>query len=231
MQVMVLVHILAGSLGMISGFIALYAAKGAPLHRRVGMVFVAVMLTMTTTGTVIAAVRGAAPHLNIPAALITSYLVITGLTTVRPGGEGTRLVNRAATAVGFGVGLFVLVLGVAAVTRGGKLGGMPAFPFFLFAALGLCGGVGDLRGMRAGSRRGAPRLTRHLWRMSMALFIAVMSFFLGQADVIPKPIRVVPLLMAPPLTVLATMLYWAWRVRGRRSLRGITRGRAQEATS
>ena len=231
MQVTVLAHIVAGSLGMIAGFVALYSAKGMPLHRRVGMLFVVAMLTMTSTGTVIAAVRGAAPHLNIPAALITSYLVITGLTTVRPGGLTTRRVTVAATVVGFVVGLFVLVLGVVAVSRGGKLGGMPAFPFFLFATLGLCGGIGDVRWMRAGGGKGAARLARHLWRMSMALFVAVMSFFIGQADVTPKPIRIVPLLMVPPLTGLATMLYWVWRVRGRRSLRGITLGRAQEATS
>jgi hypothetical protein len=31
-----------------------------------------------------------------------------------------------------------------------------------------------------------------LWRMSFALLIAAFSFFLGQAKVIPKPIRIIP---------------------------------------
>jgi len=53
-----------------------------------------------------------------------------------------------------------------------------------------------------------------------ALLIAAFSFFLGQAKVIPKPIRIFPLLLIPPLVVLATLLYWLWRVRVRQSLRG-----------
>ncbi|HEY8796026.1 MAG TPA: hypothetical protein VIM15_13895 [Gemmatimonadaceae bacterium] len=79
------------------------------------------------------------------------------------------------------------------------------------------------------SLRGAPRLARHLWRMCFALFIATMSFFLGQAKVIPKPIRIPALLALPVLAVLLTMLYWLWRVRVKRRLHGIIRVSAPEA--
>ena len=59
MQALLPVHIVAGCLGILSGFVALYAAKGAPLHRRVGMFFVTVMLTMASTGMVLRrSVRG-----------------------------------------------------------------------------------------------------------------------------------------------------------------------------
>ena len=33
MRLILLVHILAGGLGLITGYVALYAAKGASLHR------------------------------------------------------------------------------------------------------------------------------------------------------------------------------------------------------
>jgi hypothetical protein len=59
--------------------------------------------------------------------------------------------------------------------------------------------------------------------MCFALFIAALSFFIGQAHVFPKPIRIPGLLVLPVLAVLVTMLYWLWRVRIRRSLRGIVR--------
>ena len=98
---------------------------------------------------------------------------------------------------------------------------MPAFPFFLFAFVGLVGATGDFRVLRSGALRGTARLARHLWRMTFALFIAAMSFFIGQAKVIPKPIRIPALLAIPVLAVLVTMLYWLWRVRFRRSFRGI----------
>jgi hypothetical protein len=65
--------------------------------------------------------------------------------------------------------------------------------------------------------------------MSFALFIAALSFFIGQAQVIPKPIRILPLLALPVLAVLVTMIYWLWRVRTKRPFRGTLRVTAAEA--
>lgn len=59
--------------------------------------------------------------------------------------------------------------------------------------------------------------------MCFALAIAALSFFVGQAKVIPEPIRIMPLLALPVLAVLATMFYWLWRVRIRRNFRGVAR--------
>jgi hypothetical protein len=56
--------------------------------------------------------------------------------------------------------------------------------------------------------------------MTFALFIAAMSFFFGQADVFPEPLRIMPLLAVPVLVVLVAMLYWLWRVRSKRGVRG-----------
>jgi hypothetical protein len=53
-----------------------------------------------------------------------------------------------------------------------------------------------------------------------------MSFFIGQAKVVPQPYRNRMLLVLPVLAVLVTLLYWVWRVRFRGSLRGITEGRS-----
>jgi hypothetical protein len=46
--------------------------------------------------------------------------------------------------------------------------------------------------------------------MTFALFIAAMSFFFGQAKVIPQPLRIPALLALPILAVLVTLLYWLW---------------------
>jgi peptidoglycan/LPS O-acetylase OafA/YrhL len=115
----------------------------------------------------------------------------------------------------------LLTMGVEAIARGGNREGIPFFPFFLFGLVGLFGGIGDFRRMRSAPPRGGVRIARHLWRMCFALFIAAMSFFIGQADVFPKPWRIMPLLALPPFSVLGAMLYWVWRVRVRRSVRGL----------
>ena len=120
MSLVLPVHILAGSLGLIAGFVALFASKGAPLHRRIGMVFVVSMLTMTFTGVIVAAVRDAAPTINIPAGLLTAYLVVTGLTTLRPPLRGAHALALAGLAVALLVGLPTLAFGFVALASGGN---------------------------------------------------------------------------------------------------------------
>jgi hypothetical protein len=91
----------------------------------------------------------------------------------------------------------------------------------MFGVVGIVASAGDLRVLRSGAPQGLPRLARHLWRMSFALFVAALSFFIGQSQVIPAPVRILPLLALPVLVVLVTMVYSLWRVRVRQSVRGI----------
>jgi hypothetical protein len=217
-------HIVSGSLAILSGFVALYATKGMTLHRRAGLLFVVVMLVLTSTGATIAALEGAAPALNIPAAALTAYLVLTGFTTVRP--PSNRVVARTLhvylLVAGLAIAAFCLLLVVRPHLFIWERKGAPSFPYWLFGIVGTLAVLGDLKMAFAGfTVTGAPRLARHLWRMSTALGIAVMSFFIGQADVFPPQLRIMPLLATPMLAVLATMLYWMWRVRLRGSLRGV----------
>jgi uncharacterized membrane protein len=230
MRMTLVLHIISGGLGLVAGFIALYASKGARLHRKAGMAFVFAMVTAGVAGLSIAAVRDVAPALNIPAAVLTVYLVVTALTTVRAPFAAPREMHAGAMLVALVVGLISLTFGLEAIAAGGKRNGMPAFPFFMFGVVGLLASAGDFRILRLGSLRGAARLVRHLWRMSFALFIAALSFFIGQANVFPKPVRIRGLLALPVLAVLVTMLYWLWRVRLRRSLRGIVVTTAESGT-
>jgi uncharacterized membrane protein len=227
------VHIIAGGLGIVLGFVALSAAKGAPLHRQSGMLFVYATVTMALMGATMAAVWGRAPASNVPVGLLTAYLVMTALTTVRPPSAGSRWLDLGLMLVALAVGLALFTFGVEAfASPKGQLNGIPAVPFFIFGSVALLASVGDLRMMRSGgvqAIRGAPRLARHLWRMCTALLIAAFSFFLGQAQVIPKPIRIIPLLAIPPLVVLAAMVYWLWRVRRRRTFRAVVGASAAEA--
>jgi uncharacterized membrane protein len=215
------VHILAGSLGLIAGFVALSVAKGATLHHRSGMAFVIAMLTTSCFGMLISTVRGVAPAINIPAGLLTAYLVITSLRTLRTPAPGSRWLDVGLMLVALVVCVVDSTFLLQALANGGQRKGMPAFPFVMFGLVGLLAMVGDVRMLRSGAFVGARRLARHLWRMCFALFIAALSFFIGQAKVIPEPIRILPLLALPVLTVLVAMFYWLWRVRVRRSLRGL----------
>jgi hypothetical protein len=225
MKTTYVVHILAGTLGLVTGYVALFVVKGGAIHKRAGMLFVYSMLAMCAGGLAIAVSRGIAAEINVPAALITAYLIITALTTVRPLPPGSRA-DRAIALSGMGVAASVaavmLSFAFEAVTRGGR-NGLPAFPFVMFATFALLGLWGDVRVMRHGPRKGGARLARHLWRMSMALFIAALSFSFQAVKLLKQQGFAVPspLPAAPMLLVLALMFYWLWRVRARRPLRGV----------
>jgi uncharacterized membrane protein len=218
MDITLTAHIAAGVMGIVFGYFALYSKKGGPLHRRVGRMFVYAMVVMAVTGIVISATRGVARSLNIPIALLTAYLVITSLTTLREPARNASWLHVGGLLVAVAVGLTDYVFGVDAA-RGGNPDNIPAFIFFLFGTVALIAAAGDARIIRSGAPRGRARIARHLWRMCFALFIGAMSFFIGQPQVFPAVLRDQQGLRAVPvLAVLGTMGFWLWRARpkGRR---------------
>src|SRR3954471_75773 len=100
-----IVHIAAGAMAMIFGFVALYSAKGAAIHKKAGMLFVYVVLTMGVTGTALALIRDKAPAVNIPAAVLTSYMALTAMTTVRPSLASSRRLNLVTMMIALAVGV------------------------------------------------------------------------------------------------------------------------------
>ena len=113
----------------------------------------------------------------------------------------------------FAVGVACFALAVAALAERTQAG--MAYPLVMFGGVAFAAGAGDLRVIRAGGVRGAPRLARHLWRMCFALFIASIAFFLGRGRV-PEAIRTPALLASGVLLPIVAMLYWLWRIRGKK---------------
>lgn len=212
-------HIAAGAVAVITGYFALLAGKGSTAHRKGGLVFVAAMATMGITAAAITIKSGEGAGIG---GLLVLYLVVTGLTTVRPLRTGQRGVDVACITLAV---LFAIVTFMAAVENvtkfGGVRDGVPAGMQFFMGAVTSLAVVGDVRVLRSGIPAGARRIARHLWRMCFALFVATGSFFLGQADEIPVALRIWPVLFVLALAPLAFLLYWMWRVRLRRSLRGL----------
>jgi uncharacterized membrane protein len=204
-------HITAGAIAIVAGFVAVFALKGGRLHRRSGTIFVYTMVILALTGAIIAALRGG--RVSAAQGVLTFYLVTTALLTVRDRVEEFRWIDVGAMSVALSVGLYEATLGLEAVNSPRRsIDGVPAGMVFLFATVALLAALGDMRMLIGRRLQGAPRIARHLWRMCFALFIASGSFFLGQAKVIPKPLRIFPLLAIPALLPLVLLLYWLARV-------------------
>lgn len=212
-------HIAGGVLGLLSGAAALVARKGSRAHGVAGLTFVVSMTVMASVGAAVSPFLPIPQRANVVAGLLTLYLVVSGWMAVRR----PHVVPGRVDAAGLVVALATVAAGVlwavqASRSPTGTLDGSPPQGFYVFILLAGFAAVGDLRLFARGRVSGAPRLSRHLWRMCAALFIASGSFFLGQQRVMPVWMRGSPWWFVPALAPLVVMAYWLVRMRIRRSL-------------
>lgn len=204
---MILLHIIGGLTSLTSGAIALSSAKGGNLHRKSGIMFVYAMLVMSSSGAVMAA--RIPETVSVIAGLLTFYLVVTALLTVRRRGRGFPWMDAAAMVFGLAVVVLAIMFGITGSND-------PAMPppaiAFIFGSVALLATFGDARMLMGRVLPWKQRIARHLWRMCLALWIAAASFFLGQSDEFPEALRIMPLLCTPVLLVMLLMFYWLVRV-------------------
>jgi uncharacterized membrane protein len=207
------IHIVAGLIAIVSGAVALATLKGGSLHRRSGMVFVSAMLVMSSTAAVLAVLHQPHPG-NVVAGVLTLYLVLTALLTVRRSRQHARKVGIAAMLTALALGLTCFGLGLFLEIDPRTPGGAPPRPYyFIIGAIAVWLAIRDMRLIAAAGLHGAARLRRHLGRMGAAMFIATGSFFLGQPRVFAGgPLESVGLRALPVIAVVTATLFWLVRV-------------------
>jgi hypothetical protein len=224
-------HISMGLVGILSGAAALTFRKGSRPHQLVGHVFFVSMLIMASMGATLAMTyspnRG-----NVMGGGMTFYMVATAWATVwrRPGETGRleialALLGSAVAAAGFTFGT------MAAIAPNNILDKYHPPLYFIFGSVALLLTVFDVRVIARGGVTGAARLTRHLVRMCLAMFMATASLFLGQPKVFPMAVRHSGLLPVPVLLVVAALLYWLVRIRVWPRLRRMRTASPATATS
>jgi uncharacterized membrane protein len=209
---LLILHIAAASLGIISGYTAVFARKGGRLHRRAGLLFVVAMVTMGVAAVFLAFwihQRG-----NVAGGALAAYLVATGWMTVRrePGRVG-RFETGALLLV-LAMGGAMAAFGVEAqASPSHRLDGYPPAPYFGFTIIAACFAAGDLRMIRRGGVAGAQRLSRHILRMGLAFFVAASFFFIGRQKIMPAALHGSPILLLLGLAPLGLTIFWLVRVR------------------
>jgi hypothetical protein len=216
-------HIFAGTIGLLSGTAAMFLRKGSPRHVLAGKVFVASMLTMAVLAVYLAIVRHQ-PN-NIGGGILTFYLIGTGwLTAKRKDGVTSRF-DWVVLLIPLALGTLTWMNGLKVVSSGASSqDGVPVGMIFFMGSVMLLAGAGDVRMLLRGGVLGAKRIARHLWRMCFGLFIAAGSFFLGPSN---RPLRLLSIVgigqHLPPalfsttlyliLTVLPLIMLVFWLVR------------------
>ncbi|MGM9483268.1 DUF2306 domain-containing protein [Roseateles sp. NT4] len=227
--VVLYLHIGAGTAAVLAGTAAFVFRKGSRLHRQVGNAFVIAMLIMSAIGATVAPFLPTPERGSVVAGMLTFYLVLSGWAAVKrqPGEIGAFDYGLLLTSLTV-VAASAWLMSLAAQSPAGKLDGQPAAAFVMFMIIGSLAAVGDLRLILRRGVTGAMRLARHLWRMTVAFFIAANSLFLGQQQLFPEALR--GWLFLPALLILGLLLYWLGHV-GYSAYRRRSRSRALAAPS
>jgi uncharacterized membrane protein len=213
-------HVAMGVVALAAGLVAIAAPKGGRWHRRAGLVFVYTMIANGITAAGISAFEGKSPGGGV----LTVYLVFTAFTAVRPLPALGRGVDIALMALASAFAAATYLGAFTALGRpGNQLNGVPAGMMFFLGTVVLLAAIGDFRMIVAGGIQGTRRVARHLWRMCFGLFIASGSFAaqLVMMKFMPPQLRSMPVILVLGGGPLVVLLYWMWRVRLRRNLRGL----------
>ncbi len=220
-----LIHICAGSIGLLSGTAAILFRKGGSRHILAGQIFVVSMLTMGVAAVYLAIIKNQ-PN-NIGGGLITFYLIGSAwLTARRREGETSRW-DWLSLLIPLGVGVLSWTSGVRTLRSGAtSLDGVPVVMTFFMGSICLLAATVDIRTLLGGGIFGAKRIARHLWRMCFGLFIAAGSFFMGPSNrpqrlfssigiarYVPAAFFSMGLYMLLTILPLVLLIFWLVRVR------------------
>lgn len=209
---LLLLHLASGTLGMLSGFVAVFLRKGSRRHGIAGNVFVLSMLSLGASGAYMAILKSQPG--NILGGTFTFYLVATAWLTGRRKQVTTGLFDWGALLVVAVVAAVELTYGFEALLSAtGMKHGYPPGPYFFMGSVAGIASVGDIRMLLRGGIAGTQRIARHLWRMCFSLFIAAASIFLARQQLFPAILQKTGTLIFLSVLPLALMIFWLIRVR------------------
>jgi uncharacterized membrane protein len=215
-----LFHICGGTLGVLSGTVAIFLRKGSRRHALAGTVFVISMLALGASGAYMAILK-MEPG-NILGGVFTCYLVATSWIAATRKESRTAIFDWGALLLVCGLTIVELTFGLEAATNPtGLKYGYPPGPYFFIGSVAMIAATGDVRMLVRHGISGRQRIARHLWRMCFAFFIASASVFLARAHLFPAFMRRTGTLYLLSLFPLILMIFWLIRIRFARAFKAV----------
>jgi len=205
-------HIVSGTLGMLSGFVAVFLRKGSRRHGTAGNVFVISMMSLSATGVYLALMKYQPG--NVIGGTLTFYLVTTAWLTARRRTPQAGLPDWGALLIILSLTAVELTWGFEAAMSPTRVKyGYPPWPYFFMGSVAALAALGDVRMISQGGISGTHRVARHLWRMCFGLFIASASIFLARQHRFPAFMRKTGMLLVLSFLPLVLLICWLIRVR------------------
>jgi hypothetical protein len=170
-------HIVAGSVALLAGLLAMLSRKGGRLHRRAGQLYVASMAVASVTALALVFFFSASAFLG-PVAVLAFYSTFSGWRVLRrPAGTPPDRLDRAAAAL-------TVLAGAALIGQALRQGANVVM--LVLGGIAVALGTG---GLRAGPVDHHGRRQRHLRSMLAAYIGTVTAFSAVNLHVLPVMVR------------------------------------------
>lgn len=205
-------HIVAGTLGLLSGTINIIGKKGTKVHRIVGKVFLYAMLTVSVSAFVLSLI-----HPNY-------FLFIVGVFTLYLVASGTRYLylkdlvkNQKPKPIDWVLTYFMLAFGIIFIIFGTYnlfQKEMFGFVFIVFGAIGLRMVYADFENFNGKSTIENVWLTTHIQRMIAAYIASLTAFLVVNNQILPSLIAwLLPTVIFVPIIIKYTRKFKVNRVK------------------
>lgn len=202
-------HIGGGTLGLISGTVAILSRKGARLHRFAGRIFFVSMFVSYAIGAGVSPFVESGQRPNFIGGVLALYLLLTAWRAARR----SDLRAGAPEYAGLVAAALIVAAGLLFSYQGanhpsGTVDGSPPQAFILFMVVGGLAVLGDAHLILRRQLPRTARIARHIWRMCTSLFIAAASFFFGQQQFLPDFMIGTMWQSGPVLFPLIALVVW-----------------------
>lgn len=207
---LLLLHIISGSLALVSGFIAIATIKGSRLHKRSGKLYFYAMLGVALTAVIISLAKGNDFLLSI--GIFSFYLTFSGYRSIyysRQNGA-YRMTDKIAAVLATLTGLYMLGKGVLPMFNGTFSGNIP---LAVFGGILLWRSVSDLRRFGTTSEDPKAHILRHIGNMGGSYISASTAFLVVNVHFEPTFVPwLLPTLIGTPLIAMAIRKRRKWNL-------------------
>jgi hypothetical protein len=204
------IHTPAGTLVLVTTFVAMFAKKGSALHRKAGSCFTVSMMVMLVSGIAAAYLKNSIDDMMLGA--IVMYTVFTAWLTVHHKKNETGLLEVIALiwVVGFAITAFAISMGWQEVAA--------PFAYLIWGGLALLYALGDIRNLYHSGLSGTQRIIRHVSRIGFSIVWAALAFtdkivkMMGANLKSMQEEQLLLIVAIPVMLMLITILYWITRI-------------------
>ncbi len=173
-QIILIIHIISGSLGLLTGTINILQKKGVKRHRQIGRLFVFFMITAGISSIILAIL-----HPN-------NFLLIVGIFTIYLVGTGDRYMRLRLLGKGqkpaftdwFLSGICFIVWGAYMIYYSNNFG----IVLVVFGLIGLSNVKNDFKNYAGRSKKKKYWMLAHIWRMMGGYTASLTAFIVVNAQ-------------------------------------------------